>query len=355
MIKDRTRSFCRVMRFAAYGAAQWFAGSRANDSGHRNEWCPIVLRWRRRRRSANTITSRVNAQSSRVSYFPQFHFHHISHLHAGMSRRRTDRATSDASPRERRTILEKRWSMIGKNAVAASPESVWRDNRKAAPVYLPKTMRSSTPMTMRRLASRKRSTRDTNPTGLPIRQASLSTSERHFAKRGPSIPSVAGWPVAQTVKTSLEAEPELRRARQMELQTQLMRKHSHIWHHHHRVANFPSPESGVAGPRRSANASVFRFHHSCSEELVWRRGPATRFDPYHEADDDPLRGPLTQRRTQLSSQASDESPQVTMPVNVPATPQQITKLDPALLDRLTDNIISRVEKRISIERERRGL
>jgi hypothetical protein len=34
---------------------------------------------------------------------------------------------------------------------------------------------------------------------------------------------------------------------------------------------------------------------------------------------------------------------------------RVTDLDPALLDRLTDDVIRRVEKRVRIERERRGL
>jgi hypothetical protein len=33
----------------------------------------------------------------------------------------------------------------------------------------------------------------------------------------------------------------------------------------------------------------------------------------------------------------------------------ITALDPALLDRLTDDVIRRVERRVRIERERRGV
>jgi hypothetical protein len=35
--------------------------------------------------------------------------------------------------------------------------------------------------------------------------------------------------------------------------------------------------------------------------------------------------------------------------------QQITSLDPRLVDRLTDDVIRRVEQRVRIERERRGL
>jgi len=38
---------------------------------------------------------------------------------------------------------------------------------------------------------------------------------------------------------------------------------------------------------------------------------------------------------------------------VKATP--VTKLDPALMDRLANDVIRRIEQRVRIERERRGL
>jgi hypothetical protein len=38
-----------------------------------------------------------------------------------------------------------------------------------------------------------------------------------------------------------------------------------------------------------------------------------------------------------------------------ATAGLVTKLDPALMDRLANDVIRRMEKRVRIERERRGL
>jgi hypothetical protein len=38
-----------------------------------------------------------------------------------------------------------------------------------------------------------------------------------------------------------------------------------------------------------------------------------------------------------------------------AASQTVMKLDPALVDRLADDVIRRVERRVRIERERRGL
>jgi hypothetical protein len=39
----------------------------------------------------------------------------------------------------------------------------------------------------------------------------------------------------------------------------------------------------------------------------------------------------------------------------PASAIQISDLDPRFVDRLTDDVIRRVERRVRIERERRGL
>jgi hypothetical protein len=59
--------------------------------------------------------------------------------------------------------------------------------------------------------------------------------------------------------------------------------------------------------------------------------------------------------TQGRSQPGHESAVGVAPLHERPAAMQITKLDPAVLDRLTDDVIGRVEKRMRIERQRRGL
>jgi hypothetical protein len=249
-------------------------------------------------------------------------------------------------------MVERRWSMIATNTVAWNRNDVERDLQNAPDGYYPSTARSNLAMPMAGVSTRKRSRRGSHPTE-PLRQASWPEREQHLAKRRPSLLSIAGGPVVHPMNGPLEKAAEPRHRPQMEVHTQLLRKHSYIGWHHNRIATFRRSEPSVVRSDRSATTSALRFQQPHSEELIWRRVPASRFTGGDEVEGQTPRPAVN--RTQTRSQASDESPPVASTVTELAPPQQITKIDPALLDRLTDNIISRVEKRISIERERRGL
>jgi hypothetical protein len=354
MIKGCTRNFRRVLRLASYGAARRFAAIRSGSPGQRNEWLPIVLRWRRRHRSAKEVTARSNPVGSRVSYFPQFHFHYVSHIHAGANRKHSAGLVPVASPGECRTVIHDRSSMIS-NCTAAMPgHDVWLNLPRMSDGRSSKTTRSNPAMpVLITVGSRNRARPKENRTSFRIPQASWLASDHDSAKRRPSNPFVAGWPVTQTVTRPLEVDAERLGTLPGEGHTQFLQRHSHIWHQHHRVATTRRPAPKVVRPRRSVTADAFRFQQPPPEELIWRRVPAGRSNGSDEADD-PIREPVDRTRTQPRQQASDDSP--VSPITETAPPlQQLTKLDPALLDRLTDTIISRVEKRIKIEHERRGL
>jgi hypothetical protein len=104
-------------------------------------------------------------------------------------------------------------------------------------------------------------------------------------------------------------------------------------------------------PHRSPERKSRQITFSEPEELLWRRAnrPATEVpkDEVHQVASDYFEP--TAARTFQRSEAIDQSP-----VSERA-PLQITKLDPGLLDRLTDDVIRRVEQRARIERQRRGL
>ena len=89
-----------------------------------------------------------------------------------------------------------------------------------------------------------------------------------------------------------------------------------------------------------------------AEELVWRRNQPRTL----ASEDAPVEQntEITQRPT-VRTPATTTHAQSVSASSVQTTPQQITKFDPNLLDRLTDDVIRRVEKRALVERQRRGL
>jgi len=105
-------------------------------------------------------------------------------------------------------------------------------------------------------------------------------------------------------------------------------------------------------PSRSSDKKSTRIQFEAPEELVWRRTqpPVTKFETGGRAD-----VVAANRREPVHAAVEETAAQTASPANTRAAPQQITKLDPALVDRLTDDVIRRVEQRARIERQRRGL
>jgi hypothetical protein len=120
---------------------------------------------------------------------------------------------------------------------------------------------------------------------------------------------------------------------------QTLKEHSHLREHEHRsqLLSFRSTSH-----ENRVKTSRTQFHRA--EELVWRDAPVPTVA--QTTNQNPVGAPTvsTHAQTASSSSSSTQIPQ-----------QQITKLDPGLVDRLTDDVIRRVEKRARIERQRRGL
>jgi hypothetical protein len=108
-------------------------------------------------------------------------------------------------------------------------------------------------------------------------------------------------------------------------------------------------------PRVASPKTAAQFQHARSEELVWRSGPRRRPGGEGESYDPVESGSRTGARSQRGSQLIPEPSQDAAPDLKSSAPAQLAKLDPAVLDRLADNVIERVEKRIRIERQRRGI
>ncbi|HEV2836912.1 MAG TPA: hypothetical protein VGW58_16455, partial [Pyrinomonadaceae bacterium] len=115
----------------------------------------------------------------------------------------------------------------------------------------------------------------------------------------------------------------------------------------------PSRTKSDSASPRAAERKVLVPQSHRTEELVWRRISKSTTE-------------ITERVRHLESIVSSDGPSPRAVSNeqtavevaraieaVRATP--VTKLDPALMDRLANDVIRRVEQRVRIERERRGL
>jgi hypothetical protein len=107
-----------------------------------------------------------------------------------------------------------------------------------------------------------------------------------------------------------------------------------------------------SGARHSERLQFQRDQFSQSEELLWRRGGRSTIKVENELHSESHESPSESGRR--STPRYEAALNVT-PVVEPVTALRTAKLDPSLLDRLTDDVIQRVEKRMRIERNRRGL
>ena len=117
----------------------------------------------------------------------------------------------------------------------------------------------------------------------------------------------------------------------------------------------PMHRTDLAHPRAvvgTVRASEPAQARSAEPELVWRRSARGANDPAIDGVDEPAssdRSRFDAPRNQASSHAAGGA------VAAEARAPVIARLDPALIDRLADDVIRRVERHIRIERERRGV
>ena len=134
--------------------------------------------------------------------------------------------------------------------------------------------------------------------------------------------------------------------------------------HRPATARLPSPEPALPPLHRRTAAvedALGRRRHSSplhsplarGEELLWRRA-ARAATPSAAGDPDSDAPPPVARSAPRSFPPREASAEPSASALRPA-PRPLTQLDPALFDRLADDVIRRIEKRARIERDRRGL
>lgn len=306
----------------ARDAARRFVGDRRSSSCRRSFWRPISLRWQRRRRHQVNLSAARSASRASVVLFPQFHFHYTTHRN---ERTHHDRvpgpaaATRLAAPR---AVLVNHWPSFHARALSPQPHPVHRACRS--------------------FDAHQNSRRNIDA-GLIGTLGSAKMAGRH---------SITPSAVNRLRPRQLEQTGEpVRPGRWQKKQTPLFLTQSRSWQHGLQVFHSRSLIADPA-PDRSQPSKASRIQLDCPEELVWRRvirstTEVAEAERRQEAPDSVQRPAL---RTSQSQEATPKSAPIER-----STAAQIIKLDPSFLDRLTDDVIRRVEKRAQIERQRRGL
>ena len=263
----------------------------------RSAWRPLVLYWRRRRDLKPRARAARAISPVSLSYFPQIHLHFTTfvnnqnHQHSSMLR-----VFSAATVYRESVLLERRFET-----------------------------RMNTDIALRLLQAK----------ALRIDHTTKHVSSHTSSKQNVLIRQN---PQPRTSASFMSVFTKRQNTNFEEI-TKVFKKHQHSREQRSEVLSF----------RSASHETLLKTDRT--EELVWRRNqPRTTVSEEF---------PVT-NVARTTTQKSVGAPAVTThaqstPNNQTTAQQQITKLDPGLLDRLTDDVIRRVEKRARIERQRRGL
>ena len=324
MICFSRKGFYEMLRLAATRAAQGFALSRLGRRGRRYGWSPLFLRWARRRTGPAALLIKPAERPSLVSHVQQFHFHHISSVAGSRQIAPARGAFRSVSSQQARPRVDHRWT----NVTAATLSTAGITINTAYEIH---RRNEGAARHSKKLSSQ-----------LPLRRPQLGPISQHVAadRRPPSV------------LERIEDHP----GRALTKETTVFRS---LWkesRHQYQLLPARRAKSQHSIATGAASGKSTSFWTERPEALVWRRTPAAG----RNAGDDQMdvaertgpAGVSQQRARVLPGQATEETPVFSEPAGQMPSP---AKLDPSVLDRLTNKVIQQVEKRIRIERERRGL
>jgi hypothetical protein len=324
MIYATRKNRCLVFALAARNAARRFLARGLHGAGSA-AWSPLVLRWRRRAKRKNQIATSRAASQATVQWFPQFHFHFATYLRDRNRFGARGPLGSQAAPTQQtRIVVDQHWTNV--------------TDRPASPAQ-PHFPRRQTTSPHARESSR-------------TQKQGAASDVPHASKPTIKLPIVR-WPRPRPGQKPFAHTPEAARAEKQSTEpSRPFQRNSRTWQHWPQVVSLRSPKTIDQVGSRAHEPQGLRVQFDRAEELVWRRKlPAKRID---EVETEPER-PGSFRRSAGNSFASVEEPMNGLPQVAKAEIAPVTTLDSSVLDRLTDDVIRRVEQRIRIERERRGL
>ena len=146
--------------------------------------------------------------------------------------------------------------------------------------------------------------------------------------------------------------PEVRPNPRKEVRTQISQSYSQVRHHQSQIFSLNRAVLADASPRQKPATKSLQIQYERPAEIVWRRRAhktSATAEPVRESE---AREPS---RDEPRSKQVDQSVRDVTVFTSEAAASKVAKLDAAVLERITDNVINQVEKRMRIERQRRGL
>jgi hypothetical protein len=333
MTKTRGKYLLTAIVLAARDAAKRFAPRRVIDQkrrqrerqeGRRDAWSPIVLRWMRKRKPQGNVATGLVVAPAKVGWFPQFHFHFAAYSSDRVRGERLGGGLHATGIHQTRVLAAHHWHNIRRAAQPLPPRQTdgpWRDVHAHRPVW-------------------------------PSVHAGRAVAAR--VSRPPAAQLIAPWPAQHTRLRFCERMLEVVRVSvRREEQTQLVPRLWQIRQRPQQASSKRGPAGGEDVPPRSPESRRLQFQFERAAELIWRQRPQTLTgvveNGFSEERSVAFQGPAAR------SLPSQEMALAGSLARERATEARVTSLDPGLLDRLTNDVIRRVEQRIRIERERRGL
>jgi hypothetical protein len=324
MINARGTNPFKALVLSARDAARRFAPSRLLENPRRNTWRPIVLRWRRWfKRSTNAPVSRAT-YPAKLLRFPQTHFHFVIYLSDRAKRDRKAAFPSTLGVQRSLVLLEH------KSTIARATTQFHYPDRKHRPLLATTTRSPSWPKFHAAAPAVAGVLRQSIPQPIaayPLRRSSPLL----FRSNAESV---------SPIKRSDECSPTVF------TRSRIQRTRLHMY-----SSLAPVLRANLPPPLHERKRLQIGF--DSPEYLVWRR---RALSPSALAEDEshPQR-PESRGGRAIGSIPSQETAPLPSPGVQRTTAQKLTQIDPGLLDRLTDDVIRRVEQRIRIDRQRRGL
>lgn len=309
-----------VLALTARNAASRFLSHRVIAGDRRYGWCPIVLRWQKRARRRENMAAGRATIKTRIQWFPQFHFHFATYPRDRDRRKPGPAVSRAAGIHETRVLLDHHRPNAATTKFPVQPQ------RRDRPVSRPLAGDS-----------------------LRLKDHAGVTFAPRISWRSVAQPIVS--PALRRARRPLFGEKRVRAGKQRE-EERPFQTQSRIWQHWLQVFSL-RPYKPIANPSpRAPERQALKFQFERPEELVWRRmlRPAKTIDDLEQ----PPAVSGSYRTPVHSFSAQQAEPKVSSAIEK-GTVLQVTKLDPGLLDRLTNDVIGRLEKRMRIERQRRGL
>jgi hypothetical protein len=324
MISDGGKQLYRTLRLPARDAARRFAPRGVRTKALELLWRPIVLQWRKPGKNLRTLIRR-GGSSTIIASFPQFHLHFMTyhtHENSSGSWRKSSSPARVFDTRMFREELSKRggaslstsWNHLDYSGGPRSSNDLFPSIRTPRDFHTPHSFRSKSSKAP--------------PTGAQLPPAHMFLFSRTVVTGFHPLSS------RQTVGRRFRTQLRIPQCQPMRQGTRSRDQEN-------------ARTNQIALTRLSAPQQYRR-----TEELVWRRVSQTTTE-------------TSKRVRDLDSMESRERPPVHSATNQQTAATEaraleqaaatLTTLHPALMDRLANDVIRRVEQRVRIERERRGL